>query len=167
TRLRQICCDPALLSDDFAGQDSGKLALLLEKLQELNESGHSVLVFSQFTRMLDLIARRLSQAGLPYWQITGETPLPRRSELVQEFNRSEQAGVFLLSLKAAGTGLTLTKADYVFLYDPWWNPAVENQAIDRAHRIGQDKTVMAYRLLAKDSIEERVIELMQEKQELF
>ncbi|MDY0176435.1 MAG: DEAD/DEAH box helicase [Lentisphaeria bacterium] len=167
TRLRQICCDPALLSDDFAGQDSGKLALLLEKLQELNESGHSVLVFSQFTRMLDLIARRLSQLGLPYWQITGETPLSRRGELVQEFNHSEQAGVFLLSLKAAGTGLTLTKADYVFLYDPWWNPAVENQAIDRAHRIGQDKTVMAYRLLAKDSIEERVIELMQEKQELF
>ena len=167
TRLRQICCDPALLSADFAELDSGKLALLLDKLQELTENGHSVLVFSQFTRMLDLIADRLSQVGLPYRQITGETPLARRSELVKEFNDSEQAGIFLLSLKAAGTGLTLTRADYVFLYDPWWNPAVENQAIDRAHRIGQDKAVMAYRLVAKDSIEERVLELMQQKQELF
>ncbi len=167
TKLRQICCDPELILKEPLGECSGKLAVLLEKLSELVDAGHSVLVFSQFTSMLDLIAPRLQDAAIPYWTITGETPLPRRGELVEEFSKDPRPGVFLLSLKAAGTGLTLTKADYVFLYDPWWNPAVENQAIDRTHRLGQDKTVMAYRLVAKDTIEERVLALMQQKRELF
>ncbi|MFA6930988.1 MAG: DEAD/DEAH box helicase, partial [Lentisphaeria bacterium] len=149
TRLRQICCDPALILKTPQENNSGKLELLLEKLSEITEAGHSVLVFSQFTSMLDLIAKRLRSAELPFWMITGETPLHKRGELVREFSDDERPGIFLLSLKAAGTGLTLTKADYVFLYDPWWNPAVENQAIDRTHRLGQDKTVMAYRLVAK------------------
>ncbi|MDD3953177.1 MAG: DEAD/DEAH box helicase, partial [Lentisphaeria bacterium] len=167
TKLRQICCDPELILKEPLGECSGKLAVLLEKLSELVEAGHSALVFSQFTSMLDLIAPRLRDSNIPFWTITGETPLPRRGELVEEFSNDERPGVFLLSLKAAGTGLTLTKADYVFLYDPWWNPAVENQAIDRTHRLGQDKTVMAYRLVAKDSIEERVLALMEQKRELF
>jgi SNF2 family DNA or RNA helicase len=167
TKLRQICCDPELILKEPFDEYSGKLLMLLEKLSELVEAGHSALVFSQFTSMLALIAPHLKKTGIPFWTITGETPLPRRGELVREFSDDERPGVFLLSLKAAGTGLTLTKADYVFLYDPWWNPAVENQAIDRTHRLGQDKTVVAYRMVAKDTIEERVLALMEQKRELF
>jgi SNF2 family DNA or RNA helicase len=167
TKLRQICCDPELVLKTPSEETSGKLEVLLEKLNDLAETGHSALVFSQFTSMLSLIAPRLREAGIPFWTITGETPLPRRAELTREFSQAPRPGVFLLSLKAAGTGLTLTKADYVFLFDPWWNPAVENQAIDRAHRLGQDKTVMAYRMVARNSVEERVLALIEQKQELF
>ncbi|MBO7741743.1 MAG: SWF/SNF helicase family protein, partial [Victivallales bacterium] len=123
--------------------------------------------FSQFTQMLDIIQRRLDEKKFPSRMIIGETKVEERARLVEEFNADERPSVMLLSLKAASTGLTLTKADYVFLYDPWWNPAVENQAIDRTHRIGQTKPVFAYRMVAQNSIEERVIALMQEKQELF
>lgn len=167
TRLRQICCDPELFLKAEHDLGSAKLELLLERLQELLDEGHSVLVFSQFTRMLEVIARKMQDLRLPYRKLTGATPLPERERLVREFSDEAPASVFLLSLKAAGTGLTLTKADYVFLYDPWWNPAVENQAIDRTHRIGQSRSVMAYRLAAENSIEERVIALMESKRELF
>ncbi len=168
TRLRQACCDPELVlkeKDDEMG--SGKLEFLLEKLGDLHEAGHSVIVFSVFATMLDIIAARLAERKLPFRIITGATPLDRRASIVQEFNDSDQPEVFLLSLKAAGTGLNLTKADYVFNYDPWWNPAAESQAIDRTHRIGQTRPVTAYKLIARDTIEERVLALMDAKQAVF
>lgn len=168
TRMRQICCDPRLVDADFDETiGTAKLDLLMEMVREILDEGHSVLVFSQFTSMLALIEKRLCDACFPYRKITGSTPTDKRPDIVREFNEEPQAEVFLLSLKAAGTGLTLTKADYVFLFDPWWNPAVENQAIDRTHRIGQDKPVFAYRLIIKDSVEEKVLALQQEKAELF
>lgn len=173
TRLRQLCCHPLLLAEDktygektdLAG--SAKLDCLLELTQEILEEGHSMLVFSQFTSMLDLIGLALSRAAIPWRMITGETRVSERAQLVREFQESPTPEVFLLSLKAAGTGLTLTKADYVVIYDPWWNPAVERQAIDRTHRIGQDKPVMAYRLAVAGSVEEKILALQAEKAELF
>ncbi len=168
TRLRQVCCDPRLLTKEPTRDvESAKLETLLEMIEEILAEGHSILVFSQFTSMLALIEARLRQAGIPQRLITGSTPVGQRPRIVAEFNASTIPEVFLLSLKAAGTGLTLTKADYVFLYDPWWNPAVENQAIDRTHRIGQSKPVFAYRLIAQGTIEEKVLALQQEKAELF
>ncbi|MGI5924493.1 MAG: DEAD/DEAH box helicase [Lentisphaeria bacterium] len=167
TRLRQICCHAELMRKAPSETPSAKLDLLLEHLQELHGSGHSALVFSQFTSMLDIIARELDKLAMPYYVITGETPVEQRAKRVEDFSSSPEPAVFLLSLKAAGTGLTLTKADYVFLYDPWWNPAVERQAIDRTHRIGQDKTVIAYKLIAQDSVEEKVLALVEKKRELF
>ena len=166
TRLRQICCHPELLPSGSGG-DSGKLDELVAMLEELTAEGHSALVFSQFVTMLELMAPRIEEAGMPVFMITGKTPVERRAERIRQFSEAEEPGVFLLSLRAAGTGITLTKADYVFIYDPWWNPAVERQAIDRTHRIGQEQPVMAYRMIAADSVEERVLALQQEKAELF
>jgi superfamily II DNA or RNA helicase len=164
TRLRQACCHPAIL--DAPAVPSEKLATLLAMVSELIDEGHSVLVFSQFVTMLDLIDNALG--GIRRFKITGETPLPERQRRIDDFSAGDAApAVFLLSLKAAGTGLTLTKADYVFIMDPWWNPAVERQAIDRTHRIGQDKPVIAYRLVMKDTIEQKVVALQQEKAALF
>ncbi|MBT3287034.1 MAG: DEAD/DEAH box helicase [Victivallales bacterium] len=166
TRLRQICCHPMLVDEVFAA-GSAKLDTLVEMLEEIVAGGHSALVFSQFTSMLDLVREALATAEIPTMTITGETPTHRRGELVREFNESPHENVFLLSLRAAGTGLTLTRADYVFLYDPWWNPAVERQAIDRTHRIGQDKPVFAYRLVAAETVEEKVLFMQEQKAELF
>jgi superfamily II DNA or RNA helicase len=167
TRLRQVCCDPALLAPELQEAGSGKTETLVEMLVELAEEGHFSLVFSQFTSMLERLRTALDRAGLPYRMITGDTPLPRRAELVRDFTEAATPEVFLLSLRAAGTGLTLTRADYVFIFDPWWNPAVERQAIDRTHRLGQEKPVFAYRLVAADSVEEKVLALQQEKAALF
>jgi superfamily II DNA or RNA helicase len=166
TRLRQICCHPVLV-DDILSSESAKLDTLVEMLEEIVAGGHSALVFSQFTTMLDLIRESLDTAEIPNMTITGNTPTHKRSELVKEFNEAPENRVFLLSLRAAGTGLTLTRADYVFLYDPWWNPAVERQAIDRTHRIGQDKPVFAYRLVASETVEEKVLMMQAEKSEMF
>jgi superfamily II DNA or RNA helicase len=167
TRLRQICCDAALLTPALGDAGSAKLETLVEMLTELAEEGHFSLVFSQFTSMLERLRAALERVGLPYRLITGDTPTPRRAELVREFTEATTPHVFLLSLRAAGTGLTLTRADYVFIFDPWWNPAVERQAIDRTHRLGQEKPVFAYRLVAADSVEEKVLALQAEKAELF
>ena len=166
TRLRMFCCSPELLSG-VEGIDAAKLDYMMERINELIESGHSILVFSQFTSMLEIMERRLDDAKIQHFKITGETPVEKRGGIVAEFNESRQPSVFLLSLKAAGTGLTLTKADYVFMYDPWWNPAAENQAIDRTHRIGQDKPVFAYRLMVKGTVEEKVMQIVEEKRQLF
>ncbi len=117
--------------------------------------------------MLDIIAEVLQRQGLPFRMITGETPLAKRQKLVDEFQASETPLTFLLSLKAAGTGLTLTRADYVFMFDPWWNPAVEQQAIDRTHRIGQENPVFAYKFVTANTVEEKVMQLLQQKRELF
>ena len=160
-RLRQICCHPALIDPVHRDLPSAKLEALLERLEELRDEGHQVLVFSQFVGMLEIIRVRLASAGIGYLMLTGQTE--NRAELVDEFQRDRSKTVFLLSLKAAGFGLNLTAASYVILYDPWWNPAVEAQAIDRTHRIGQTRPVIAYRLLANDSVEEKIRALQIEK----
>lgn len=164
TKLRQICDSPAILGDreDYGG-DSAKVDELLEQITAKKDN-HKILVFSQFVRMLDLIKSRLEQEGIQFCYLTGET-VDRQAQ-VDRFQNDEDTRVFLISLKAGGTGLNLTEADYVFLVDPWWNPAVENQAIDRAYRIGQDKHVVAIRLVTPDSIEEKILELQSRKRQL-
>ncbi|MBI3886766.1 MAG: DEAD/DEAH box helicase, partial [Opitutae bacterium] len=160
-RLRQICCHPALVDPAHADLPSAKLDALLERLEELRDEGHQVLVFSQFVGMLELIRARLVAAGIGHLLLIGATE--NRAELVEKFQRDRTQTVFLLSLKAAGFGLNLTAASYAILYDPWWNPAVEAQAIDRTHRIGQTRPVTAYRLLADNTIEQKIRLLQKEK----
>ncbi|GJH09103.1 helicase [Caballeronia novacaledonica] len=161
-KLRQVCCDPSLVKLPGAKktQESAKLALLLDMLPNLIEEGRRVLVFSQFTGMLAIIATALDAAGLTYVTLTGETA--DRKTPVQRFQAGE-APIFLISLKAGGVGLNLTAADTVIHYDPWWNPAAENQATDRAHRIGQDKPVFVYKLVATGSIEEKILSMQERK----
>ena len=160
-RLRQICCHPALIDPAHAALPSAKLDALLERVEELAEEGHQVLVFSQFVEMLEIIRDRLAAAGIGHLMLTGATE--NRAELVETFQTDSTKTVFLLSLKAAGFGLNLTAASYAFLYDPWWNPAAEAQAIDRIHRIGQMKPVIAYRLIAEGTVEEKIRLLQREK----
>ena len=154
-KLRQVCCDPVLAPMASAKKIkvSAKLDALMERLEEAVEGGHRVLVYSSFTTMLDKIAARVTEAGMGYQMLTGKTT--NRGQVVDAFQNGSDP-LFLLSLKAGGVGLNLTAADTVIIYDPWWNPAAEDQATDRAHRIGQDKTVNVYRLIAKDTIEERI-----------
>jgi SNF2 family DNA or RNA helicase len=168
TRLRQVCCDPDLLPWLNAPlTDSGKLQLLLEKLSEVVGSGHKVVIFSQFVTLLDRVRSALEAAypELPLFEITGMTL--DRQKPVQQFQTAAGAAAMLVSLKAAGTGITLHAADYVFLLDPWWNPAVEDQAIDRVHRIGQTNTVFVYRMVTAGTIEERIQALKTDKKTLF
>jgi superfamily II DNA or RNA helicase len=160
TRLRQICCHPALTGASPAA-GSGKFDALWEILEPLLEEGHKVLVFSQFVRCLDLLRAEMKERGIDHHVLTGQTR--KREEAVARFQNDERPGVFLISLKAGGTGLNLTAASYVVLFDPWWNPAVEAQAIDRTHRIGQTRTVIAYRLLTRGTLEEKIWELQQRK----
>ena len=160
-RLRQICCHPALVDPAHATLPSAKLEALLERVEELAEEGHQVLVFSQFVQMLEIIRARLTASGIGHLILTGATE--NRAELVNTFQTDPTKTVFLLSLKAAGFGLNLTAASYAILYDPWWNPAVEAQAIDRIHRIGQTKPVIAYRLIAEGTVEEKIRALQREK----
>ena len=164
-RLRQICCHPALVDGKLREAESAKLVALLDLLEPLMEEGHKVLVFSQFVTMLDLLRDTVRQRSWPHFYLAGSTE--NRGELVQEFQAAKGGAVFLISLKAGGFGLNLTAASYVVLFDPWWNPAVENQAIDRTHRIGQTSKVMAYRLLMKDSIEQKIRALQKQKAALM
>ena len=165
TELRQICGHPSLVLPTYAAS-SGKLDLLLDILPGALEAGHRALIFSQFTRMLRIVQRRLEAAGVSCMYLDGETPPKRRMELVEQFNGGE-GQVFLISLKAGGSGLNLTGADTVIHFDPWWNPAAEDQATDRAHRIGQKRTVNVIRLITRGSIEEQVVRLGERKRELF
>ena len=165
-KLRQICLSPRLLTDQ-AKELSPKLSFLVEQLHLLREEGHSALVFSQFTSFLDLVQEACVQHELPYHRLDGSTPSAARKARVNAFQTGEQPGVFLLSLKAGGQGLNLTRASYVFHLDPWWNPAVERQASDRAHRIGQQQTVTVVRILMRHSIEEKMMALKQRKLELY
>jgi hypothetical protein len=158
TRLRQICCHPQLVGNDAA---SGKTETLFELLEPLLAEGQKVLLFSQFVQMLQILEKECALRQIPTHILTGETK--SRQDVVNAFQNDPEASVFLLSLRAAGTGLNLTTASYVVLYDPWWNPAVEAQAIDRSHRIGQTRTVNAYRLIAPGSVEEKIWELQQSK----
>jgi len=163
-RLRQICCHPGLVDAKHVGTESAKLEALTDLIEPLMEEGHKVLVFSQFVTMLDLVEPVLREHDWKFFRLTGATE--NRGELVKEFQQTKDAAVFLISLKAGGFGLNLTAASYVVLFDPWWNPAVEAQAIDRTHRIGQTRHVNAYRLLIKGSIEEKIRSLQKQKSAL-
>jgi SNF2 family DNA or RNA helicase len=166
-RLRQVCCHLDLLK--LPGLDSkepsAKMDLFFELLDEAMDAGHRVLVFSQFVSMLSILRAELDRRAIRYCYLDGSTQ--ERLKIVQEFNRNQDIPIFLISLKAGGTGLNLTGADMVIHYDPWWNPAVENQATDRAYRIGQKRTVYSVKLIAQDSIEERVLALQRKKQKLY
>ena len=167
TQLREICCHPALVLDDYTGA-SGKLDMLLEILPEAITKGRRVLLFSAFTSMLKILRRELENSGYGCMYLDGDTPAPRRVEMCEQFNAgSEGSQIFLISLKAGGTGLNLTGADMVIHYDPWWNPAAEEQATDRAYRIGQTRKVEVIRLVTHGSIEEQVVALGQRKKALF
>lgn len=165
TRLRQICCHPALFVDGYKGS-SAKFEQLLQIIEESKLSGRRVLIFSQFTKMLELIGRELSNRGHTFFYLDGQTPAEERVELCGRYNAGERE-LFLISLKAGGTGLNLTGADTVILYDLWWNPAVEEQAADRAHRIGQNKVVQVIKLFARGTIEEKMNELQEKKRDLI
>jgi len=163
-RLRQAACHPGLIDSKRAGESGAKVDTLLDQLEELRQEGHKALVFSQFTSLLAIVRQRLDADGVKYEYLDGATR--DRAKHVEAFQNDPECGLFLISLKAGGLGLNLTAAEYVFLLDPWWNPAVEAQAVDRAHRIGQTKPVFAYRLIARDTVEEKVLELQKTKREL-
>jgi len=163
-RLRQASCHPGLIDSSRVLEPSAKLEALLPMLDDLAETGHKALIFSQFTSMLAIVRQRLEVRGLKYEYLDGATT--KREECVRRFQEDASIPLFLISLKAGGFGLNLTSADYVFLLDPWWNPAAESQAIDRTHRIGQQRPVTAYRLIASDTIEEKVLELQRRKRSL-
>jgi len=163
-KIRQICCDPALCFADYSGM-SVKRNAAMELIHRAINGGHRVLIFSQFTSMLAILEEDLRCANIDYYKITGETEKKERINLVNRFNEDETP-VFLVSLKAGGTGLNLTGADIVIHFDPWWNLAMQNQATDRAHRIGQTRPVTVYKLIAKDSIEEKILELQEQKEAL-
>jgi superfamily II DNA or RNA helicase len=163
-RLRQAACHPGLIDPKFLKDPSAKLDVLLDQLREILDEGHKALVFSQFTSLLAILRTRLKSSGTEYEYLDGKTR--DRQARVERFQNDPKCRLFLISLKAGGLGLNLTAADYVFILDPWWNPAVEAQAVDRAHRIGQERQVFAYRLIARNTVEEKVIQLQQTKQDL-
>lgn len=164
TKIRQICCDPSLLMEDYDGE-STKREACMDLIRSAIEGEHKMLVFSQFTSMLELLEQDLNREKIPYYKITGATPKEGRLELVHRFN-GDNTPVFLISLKAGGTGLNLVGADVVIHYDPWWNFAVQNQATDRAHRIGQTRAVTVYKLIVKNSIEEKIVNMQETKKNL-
>lgn len=164
TRLRQICCDPSLCYEDYTG-GSGKTEDCLYLIRQAMQGGHKVLVFSQFASMLEQLEKQLQADGIAYELLRGSTPVNERSSMVDRFNASD-IPVFLISLKAGGTGLNLTGADVVIHFDPWWNRSAQNQATDRAHRIGQERPVQIYKLICDASIEQKILQLQDEKQRL-
>ena len=164
-RLRQAACHPGLIDKTRDGDASAKLDTLIPRLTEVTEDGHKALIFSQFTQFLGIVRKKLDKAGLVYEYLDGRTR--DRQQRVDRFQTDGNCKLFLISLKAGGLGLNLTAADYVFLLDPWWNPAVvEAQAIDRSHRIGQTRQVFACRLIARETVEEKVLALQQSKRSL-
>ena len=166
TRLRQICDSPALLnSDEVTEKQSVKVKEIVRHITD-KTGRHKILVFSQFVKMLELIRNELAQLNIEYEYLDGQSSSKQREQSVNNFQENENLRVFLISLKAGGTGLNLTAADYVYIVDPWWNPAVENQAIDRCHRIGQDKKVFAYRMICKDTVEEKILTLQDKKRKI-
>jgi SNF2 family DNA or RNA helicase len=163
-RLRQAACHPGLISPELVAEPSAKLDMLLPSIAEVVEEGHKVLVFSQFTSFLAIVRERLDQEKVIYEYLDGRTR--NRAAKVERFQTDPDCPVFLISLKAGGLGLNLTAAEYVYLLDPWWNPAVEAQAIDRSHRIGQTQHVFAYRLICRETVEEKILDLQQKKRDL-
>ncbi len=165
TRLRQICCHPKLFIENYTGQSS-KLEQCMEIVEDATEAGHKILIFSTYTSMFEIMEQSLKEKNIPYFKLTGSTKVDERIKMVDEFNENPDIKVFLISLKAGGTGLNLTGADMVIHYDPWWNLSAENQATDRAYRIGQKNNVQVYKLITKNSIEEKIYDLQMKKAEL-
>ena len=165
TRLRQICCHPGLFINDY-NEGSSKLDQCMEIVKEAVKSGHKILLFSGYTSMFEIIEKELNKEQIRYLKLTGSTKVDERIKMVDEFNQNPEIQVFLISLKAGGTGLNLTGADMVIHYDPWWNLSTENQATDRAYRIGQKNNVQVYKLITKNSIEEKIYELQEKKSKL-
>ena len=163
-RLRQAACHPGLIDKRKVGESSAKIDTLLAQLDQVLEEDHKSLVFSQFTSLLAIVRDRLDRDKIPYVYLDGRTR--DRETPVEQFQNDSTVRLFLISLKAGGLGLNLHAAEYVYLLDPWWNPAVEAQAIDRAHRIGQTRRVFAYRIIARDTVEEKVLELQKSKRDL-
>ena len=166
TRLRQICLDPSLVDENYNGKN-GKINTAIDIIEDIIESKYKILVFSQFTSVLKKLRKELIERGIESKYLDGTTVAKERISLVNEFNESKEAQVFLISLKAGGTGLNLTSAKFVMHMDPWWNPAIEDQATDRAHRIGQKNIVEVIKLIAKDTIEENIIKLQEDKREII
>lgn len=164
-RLRQICCHPSLFVENYES-GSGKLNLCIEIIKDAVQGNHKILLFSGYTSMFDIIEKELDNEGIKYFKLTGQTKVGDRIRLVDEFNENPDVKVFLISLKAGGTGLNLIGADMVIHYDPWWNVSAENQATDRTYRIGQKRNVQVYKLITKNSIEEKIYELQQRKAKL-
>ncbi len=164
-RLRQICCHPSLFLQNYTGESS-KLTQCIEVMKDAVQAGHKILLFSGYTSMFEIIEKELKKEGIEYFKLTGQTKVGDRIRLVDEFNQNKNIKVFLISLKAGGTGLNLVGADMVIHYDPWWNLSAENQATDRTYRIGQKRNVQVYKLITKNSIEEKIYELQQRKAEL-
>ena len=167
TRLRQLCVHPKMFVEEYEGE-SCKIDLVLELLDDLIPNGHKVLIFSQFTSVFSYLEHKLNEKEIDYFRLTGETPSKLRLEMAEEFNKSNSSQkVFLISLKAGGTGLNLVGADTVIQLDPWWNVSAENQASDRAHRIGQKNIVQVMKIICEDSIEQKVIELQEAKKNVI
>lgn len=162
TRLRELCCSPQLLDRGYSGP-SGKIKATMNLIKDEMADNHKILLFSQFTSALAILKEKLANAGIKYFVIEGKTKKEDRLQFVDEFNSYDQPAVFLISLKAGGTGLNLTSADVVIHFDPWWNIAAENQATDRAHRIGQKNNVTIYKMIAQNTIEEKIVEMQQKK----
>ena len=163
-KLRQLANNPLMIDENYEG-GSGKDEDVFYKLQDVAEEGYKTLVFSQYVKHLTLIRKKLDDAKIPYYYLDGATK--NRQDLVDKFQTNPDIKVFLISLKAGGVGLNLTGAEYVFILDPWWNPAIEAQAIDRAHRIGQKNTVFSYKFITKNTIEEKILDLQNTKKQLF
>ena len=166
TRLRQICCHPSLFLEDYNGESS-KLNQCMEIVQDAIEAGHRILLFSNYSQMFEIIEKELEEREIQYYKLTGSTKVDERIKMVDSFNKNSDIKVFLISLKAGGTGLNLTGADVVIHYDPWWNVSAENQATDRAYRIGQKNNVQVYKLITKNSIEEKIQELQNKKAQMI
>jgi non-specific serine/threonine protein kinase len=163
-RLRQAALFPSLVSDEYKDVESIKFETLKDLMEEIIEEKHKVLLFSQFVKSLKIIEDEVKRKNIKYSYIDGQTK--KRDVQIKKFQEDDNINLFLLSLKAGGVGINLTAADYVILFDPWWNPAVETQAVDRSHRIGQTKKVMVYKLIVKDTVEEKILELQNKKKEL-
>jgi len=165
-KLRQICDSPAIMNEpDPYPNVSVKLDVIAREISE-NIGNHKALIFSQFLGMLSLIREKLVELGVKFEYFDGSTSAVDREKAIQSFQKNDEVRVFLISLKAGGVGLNLTAADYVYIVDPWWNPAVEQQAIDRTHRIGQTKNIFAYRMICKDTIEDKILQLQDKKRTL-
>jgi len=165
TKLRQAANHPALINAHYV-EDSGKHDVIINNLQNLIAEGHKALIFSSFVKHLDLYTTYCDKQKIPYARLTGEVPQPQREAIIREFQDNKDVHLFFISIKAGGFGLNLTSADYVFILDPWWNPAVEEQALSRAHRMGQKKKVFVYRFITKDTIEEKIHLLQERKSQL-
>ena len=164
TRLRQLCCDPRLLYENYEGVGA-KIRAYMEYIETCRASGKKILLFSQFTSLLSLLEKELIDADIPYYLLKGSTPKIKRQQMVNAFNHDDTC-IFLISLKAGGTGLNLTSAEVVIHFDPWWNVSAQNQATDRAYRIGQHNNVQVIKLIAKDTIEEKILHLQDLKKDL-